>query len=142
MSSETLNPLISSRHEACARSQRTIKQSFGVNVGVVGRANAEVKRTTSDANDIARTHSIARTHRDRCKKRIARAQSIGVFDCDVQRATHLSGKDHAPIGCRSDLPTWTRSVIDAPISSHPRFRRRTKVVNDFSIAWRPILNRC
>jgi hypothetical protein len=120
--------------------QQTCKQCFGVKVRIVLRTNAEMKWPTSDADDITSTHLIARSDCERSKERRTRAQSIGVFDRDVESTSHLSGKDHAPIGRCSDLRTSTRAVIDASIASHPRSRRRTKAINYFRVAWWLVIN--
>jgi hypothetical protein len=93
-----IKALFGSRHETNLRPQRPGEQRFGIEVLAIGVSHAEMKKSTSDGDDVAAMNTIANRNSERGKERVTRSQPVAMFDRDVEFTANLTSEDHAPVG--------------------------------------------
>ena len=92
--------LVLDRHEAHAEGA-ALEHELGIEIGVA-EPHAEVHRRSGAADRCAARELLALDHRDRREERIARAETVRVFDDDVQRAADLARELDGAVSRRED----------------------------------------
>jgi hypothetical protein len=105
------------------------QQQLGVEVHVTA-AHAEVEARAARADDDALGHALPAPDGDRREIRVARAQSVGMGDGDVQVAADGTGEGHQPAAAGPHRGAGRDGVVDAPVAGAPGARRRPEVVDD------------